>query len=367
LYSWGGVVLKILHIGKYYEPHLGGTEHFTHSLYHELKKDVKIVVLCYNTKPKTEIINDNGIKVVKVATYGKIRSQPVAFGLTRWIKELSKDVDIINLHFPNPLAEIALLRTNINKKIIVTYHMDIVRQKILGKLYNPIMDKILKKSDVIIATSPNYAKTSKNLIKFKDKVKIIPLGINVNTITHRVKKTGVERIMKRYKKNISLCIGRLIYYKGTKYLVDAFKSIDGTLLVIGTGPLEKELKKNAPSNVHFLGKIADLNPYYAACDVFVFPSSERTEAFGMVQLEAMSFSKPLISTNLGTGTSFVNLNGKTGIVVKPKNSMALKKAVETLFYDKRLREKYGREANKRLMKYFTMDKVAKEYLKVYND
>lgn len=356
--------MKVLHIGKYYEPHLGGIEHFTHNLYHKLKKNVKVTVLCYNTKPKTEIINDKGIKVVKVATYGKFRSQPIAFGMSKWIKELSKDVDIINIHFPNPLAEMALLKSKTDKRIIITYHADIVKQKLLVKFYTPIMNEVLEKAETIIVTSPDYAKTSKTLQKFKNKIKIIPLGIDID---EKVDNVEVEKIRKKYGKNIALCVGRLIYYKGTKYAVDAFKNIDGTLLVIGTGPLEKDLKKNAPSNVYFLGKIADLNPYYAACDVFVFPSSERTEAFGMVQLGAMNFSKPLICTNLGTGTSFVNINGKTGIVVKPKDSNALKNAVKKLFSDSKLRKKYGEEAHKRLVNYFTMDKITKEYLKVYND
>lgn len=364
LHHRGDDILKILHIGKYYEPHLGGIEHFTYNLYHELKKNVDIVVLCYNTKPKTEIIKDKGIKVVKVATYGKIRSQPVAFNLIKWVNLLSKDVDIINIHFPNPLAEIAVLNANVNKRIIITYHADIVKQKILSRIYEPLMNKILKKADVIIATSPDYARTSKVLKRFQNKVKIIPLGVFIDS---KVKKKEVENIRKKYGKNIALCVGRLTYYKGTKYLIDAFKDIEGTLLVVGTGPLERELKKNASSNVKFLGKVADLNPYYAACDIFVFPSSERTEAFGMVQLGAMTFSKPLISTNLGTGTSFVNLNRKTGIVVKPKDVGELNKAIKKLFSDNKLREKYGKEANKRLLKLFVINKVAQEYLKVYND
>jgi rhamnosyl/mannosyltransferase len=358
----GDGAVKILHIGKYYEPYLGGIENFTYNLYHKLKNDVEIVVLCYNTKHKTEIIHDKGIKVVKVATFGKARSQPLAFGLTKWIEKLGKDADIIHLHFPNPLAEIAVLRARINKRIIVTYHADIVKQKILSKIYSPFMNKILDKSELIIATSPDYAKSSKVLQKYSKKVKIIPLGINFDTTLN---KKEVLLIKKKYGKFV-LFVGRLIYYKGIEYLIEAFKDINAKLVVIGTGPLEYSLKKRASNNIIFLGRVKNIKDYYSAEEFFVFPSSERTEAFGVVLLEAMSFGKPVICTSLGTGTTFVNIHGKTGLVVKPKDSTALQQAINKLLSSTSLTKRFGEEGRKRVQKYFIIKKIAKEYLKVYH-
>ncbi|MEM3374575.1 MAG: glycosyltransferase [Candidatus Woesearchaeota archaeon] len=352
----------VLHIGKYYEPYLGGMESFTYSLYKELEKKIDLKVISYNTIRKTEILNEKYKKVIKISNLFKFRSQPISISLFFWLKKLLKEVDIVHVHHPNPLVEFYLLPLLKNKKLIVTYHTDIVRQKFLKKLYSPFLYKFLDKSSHIIATSPNYVKSSKILQKYKKKVVVIPLGLALDEIRKNKIKDNLD-LKKKYGDYI-LYVGRLVYYKGVEYLIKSARYIKNNILIIGTGPLEKKLKKIAPKNVIFLGKVPYLELYYQNCKLFVLPSSERTEAFGMVILEAMSFGKPIISTELGTGTSFININGKTGFVVKPKDEKELAKAINKILCDENLYKKFCKNSLYRV-KEFDIKKIADSYLRLY--
>ena len=363
--------MHVLHIGKYYEPNLGGIENHMYNLCHELKKDIKVTALVYNTTNRTEIYTDRGVKVYKIATLAKFRSQPLALQMKKFVKELSEDADIIHIHTPNPLAEYALVTSNINKPIVVSYHSDIVKQKLLLKAYMPYGLKLLDKADAIIAGSRKYANSSSILKRYRNKLRIIPLGIDPNISKH-FSNEDVLKIKHKYGDKIVLFAGRLIYYKGVEYLIEAFRECqEYSLLIIGTGDLENKLIKKVKDlnlkNVYFLGKVKNLIPYYQACDIFVLPSIERSESFGVVQLEAMACNRAVICTEINTGTSFVNKNKETGFVIKPQNSSELTKAIKFLFNHPTIRIQYGKNARKRVLKFFTIKNNTKENLKVYKD
>jgi rhamnosyl/mannosyltransferase len=364
--------IKVLHIGKYYYPYFGGTESHLHTLANELKEAVDIKILVSNTIFKTSIKRDSGIYIYRLASLGSLFSLPLTFSLPFWLKRL--DCDILHFHLPNPLAVISFFLARPSGKVIVSYHSDIIRQRFFSLLFNTILIKFLKKTEVIIVTSKNLIDNSPILTRFKNKCKIIPHGIDLNkfVLTPKVTKES-EEIKQKFSSPIILFVGRLVYYKGLEYLIKAMKKIEASLLVIGDGPLEKRLKNMAynwgiSNKIIWVGKIDNekLVPYYYACDIFVLPSAIKAESFGLVQLEAFACGKPVISTNLPTGVPYVNLHGKTGLVVVPKDSEVIARAVNILLASKELRKHYGQNGRERLEYAFTKEIMSKEVLSIYS-
>jgi glycosyltransferase involved in cell wall biosynthesis len=370
--------LKVLQVYKdYYPPVVGGVEGHINLLANGLKaRGINVKVLVSNTGSRLEREVINGIEVVKVPQLGRFASAPLNAGLPSWLRRLGKDADVIHFHFPNPTGEIASLLAGVGKKVVVTYHSDIVRQARLVKLYSPVLQRFLKGSDVIIATSPNYLQSSKVLHQFKDKCTVIPFGIDLNRFApdgNTVKQ--VASIRKTYEGPLALFIGKFRYYKGLYVLIEAMKMVQGSLLLVGMGPMESDLKKRAASDdelkdrVFFLGELSDQDivSHLHACDVFVFPSIFRSEAFGIVLLEAMACGKPLVSTELGTGTSFVNQHQETGLVVPPNDVKALAGAINYLFANPEVREAFGKAAKARAEKYFCLDRMVEDVIRTYQD
>lgn len=360
--------MKIIHLTKYYYPHLGGMENHVQLLSEELikQKNIELKIIAANVKNKYEERTINNVKVIYLPRWFEKFSTAITPSL---IKHLRKEkADIWHLHLPSPMAVISYLIAKPKGKLVIMWHSDIIKQKFLLKLYKPFLNKILKQTNIIIATSPQYVSSSPYLSKYKNKCKIIPLGIDTNYFKPTEKiTTQAKKIKEKFRRKIILFVGRLIYYKGLEYLIEAMKDIDADLLIIGSGKLEKELKTKSKNhgNIHFLGKVDDLRPYYAACDIFILPSIHRSEAFGIVQMEAMAFGKPVISTKLGTGVEFINQDGKTGILVEPKNSSELKNAIIKLLNDNVLCEKLGSYAKKRVQEEFTKEIVAKKVFDIY--
>ena len=230
-------------------------------------------------------------------------------------------------------------------------------------------------SDKIIATSPNYIETSNVLKHLKNKCTVIPLGINIDRFCQDGDRVKIEKIRNRNENQpIILFVGCFRYYKGLEFLISAMKRVQARLFLIGAGPEEQNLRNIVERNhlnekVHFLGELpdAEVNAYYKACDIFVLPSKLRSEAFGMVQLEAMCCGKPVISTELGTGTSFVNLDQQTGIVVKPNDSESLSNALSILINNPIKRMTLGGCGSKRVRQLFTAEQMVNSTLKLYED
>ena len=361
----------ILHVGKFYYPVKGGVENHLYLLCNELKKDYRTEVLAANEKFKgySEVIN--GVKVRRLTNLGRLFSMSFCPAMALWLRKIK--AKIIHIHLPNPLADFSYLLARPCGKLVVMYHSDIVRQKMLLPLYRPVLFALLRRAEVIIATSRNYIESSYILKKFRDKCVVVPLGIDLERfeLTESIKEE-VKSIRERFGNNILLFVGRLVYYKGLEYFIEAMEDIPGHLVIIGTGPLEKKLKAMSKrlglqDKITFLYNISDaeLPAYYHASEVFILPSIERSEAFGIVQLEAMACGKPVISTRLDSGVPFVNLDGETGILVEPRSSKEISRAAKLLLADKELRQRLGKKGRERVEEIFTKERVASQIKEIY--
>ena len=370
--------LKVLQVYKdYYPPVVGGVEGHINLLANGLKKrGVKVEVLVSNTRARLEVEFINGIRVIKVPQLGRFASAPFNPTLSAWVRRLGEGADVIHFHFPNPTGEMSSLLAGLRSKIVVTYHSDIIRQARLAKFYSPFMLKFLNGSAAIIATSPNYVESSEVLRHFRDKCRVIPFGIDLKRFAPNSETAEqVAAIRRAYRTPTALFIGKFRYYKGLYVLLEAMKTVQGSLLLIGIGPMERDLKRKVAADddlkekVFFLGEVSDEDVvnHLHACDVFVFPSIFRSEAFGIVLLEAMACGKPLISTELGTGTSFVNQHQETGLVVPPNDIKALAGAINYLFVNPEVRGRFGKAARERVEKYFCLDRMVEDVIRTYQD
>lgn len=366
--------LKILHFYKTYAPDAhGGVEQFIFQLAHgSSSRGIEVHVLSLSPDVQDEtLVFDNHV-VHRVRQNFEIRSTGFSIKAFTKYAELAKQADIVHLHFPWPFADLVHFATNVSKPVLLTYHSDIVRQRVSLTLYRPLMHRFLKSVDRIIATSPNYLQTSETLRKYRDKTEVIPIGLDRSTYPD-CDLSQAEKWPTFFGKKFFLFVGVLRYYKGLYILLDALHGTDYSVVIAGAGPIEAELRRYAAklglTGVHFVGaltdseKVALFNLSYAV----VFPSHLRSEAFGITLLEAAMFGKPMISSEVGTGTSFVNIHGETGLVVPPSDPTALKEALRFLLENPTLAEEMGRRAHLRYQRHFTAAQMTEQYLAVYRD
>ncbi|BBV06419.1 glycosyltransferase [Providencia rettgeri] len=371
--------MRILHYTKYYPPFHGGIEKVTYDLVDgAIKKGHDVEVLCYEHKKerkKTEIKHN----VTRSKTLFTVFKMPFSISILFSLAKKRKQCDILHVHLPNPLAMVYVLLTNLfcpKIKIIAHWHSDIVKQKTLLKIIKPIQYLFLKHADSIIVTSKPYSESSKCLSKFKDKIIVIPIGINIDGLELNIKHSENFKSINSNKK-IVFSLGRLTYYKGFKYLINSANYLDDSILIIigGVGEEKESLEKliisnNLQDKVKLLGSIDSnlIASYYSLCDIFCLPSIERSEAFGVVQLEAMSFAKPVISTDIkGSGVSWVNKDNESGLIVKPENSKQIANAILQLANNQDLYQKLSIGAFNRFNKLFTALEMNKMTLKLYKD
>jgi len=364
--------MKILHIYKDYYPVLGGMENHIKLLAEgQVKQGLEVTVLVTNNSFRSVLQNINGVQVVKAGRLATIASTPLSLSLPLLLRQ--QRPDIAHLHFPYPVGELSYLLFGRASHMVITYHSDIVRQKGLLHLYRPFLWKVLYRADRIIATSPNYIESSPYLRPLKHKCRVVPLSIEIERFLD-ADPSQVQQIRAMYGSPLILFVGKLRYYKGLHYLLRAMPEIPGKLLIIGEGPMESDLRQliislNLSGKVFFLGEVSDeeLPAYYHACDVFVLPASERSEAFGTVQIEAMASGLPVVCTELGTGTSFVNVHGKTGLVVPARDSAVLATAILSLLGDEQLRQEMGRNARERALQEFSLQTMVDRITKLYEE
>lgn len=365
--------IRVLQVNKLYSPWIGGVETVTQDIAEGLNSEVDMNVLVCQPKGKGAVETVNGVKVTRAGSLGIYFSMPVSFSFIFKLRKMSKNADIIQLHDPNPLGDLALLLSGYKGKTAVWWHSDIVKQKKLLFFFKPIMNRFLKRVDRIIVATEGHITSSKYLGKYKEKCVVVPYGIKVDeylnnprlpVLTEKLTDSGSKKV---------LFTGRLIYYKGIEVLVRAFEEISGAeLFIIGTGSEESGMRelvseKNMSDKVHFLGNMPKdkLRAAFADCDFLVLPSVANSEAFGLVQLEAMVYGKPVINTNLPTGVPFVSVDGKTGITVPVNDIGALAAAIQKLTDDSALREEYGRNAAERVKQEFDVNKMAESVLSEY--
>ncbi len=361
--------MNILHLYKDYFPVEGGIENHIKQLAEaQAARGNQVSVLVASRNARTHVETINGVRVLFAARLATISSAPVSPAMFALLRR--EQPDIVHLQFPYPWGEFANYFFGRARTTVMTYQSDIVRQKYLRAVYAPLMWRVLQRADKIIATSPNYIASSPVLREFTDKCIVIPLGIDPTPFENARSHT-----LAHSQTPILLFVGRLRYYKGLEYLLEALCELPrAQLIVVGTGPMERAWRAMArqldvDDRVVFVGAVrdAELPAYYAACDVFVLPSSERSEAFGLVQLEAMASGKPVVSTELGTGTSFVNADGETGFVVPARDARALAAAITRLIDNEALRTRMGIAGRARVQQEFSLDKMVDRVMAVYDN
>lgn len=362
--------LRVLQVGKYYPPHAGGMETHLEALCGELKGsvDLEIVVAASEGFATNEEIRE-GMELTRAGKLFNLRSAPFCPGMVRKIR--ASNADLVHIHLPNPGAILAYLASGHRGRLVFTYHSDIVRQKVLSKFFDPILHHALNRSDAIIASSSNYIASSYVLPQYREKCRVIPFGIPIDHF-QQCDIAEVARLRQLYGPRIVLGVGRMVYYKGFEHLIEAMRFVDGRLIIVGRGPLHSALRQKAEScgvseRVAFLADVEDVRPYYHAADVFALSSVARSEAFGIVQLEAMACGKPVINTDLDSGVTSVSPDGVTGITVPPADSAALGQALSSLLDDPLLRDSYGRAGELRVKQHFSVQKMARETLKLYHE
>lgn len=361
--------LSTLHVGKFYPPSMGGVERHLQVLCENLQRAIKIKVVVANQGRRRIEEWVRGIKVVRTGTLFNLSAAPVC---PQMIGEIHRSgADIVHLHLPNPMAALAYLASGHRGKLVITYHSDVVRQKFLGKIFEPIISSLMKRCSAVIATSPNYLHTSPLLSAYRDRCHIIPYGIPLEQfeVCDRI---AVMHLRRQYGRRLVVSVGSLVYHKGFEFLIRAMAKVNGCLLIIGDGPLRASLEAEAKScgvsdRVFFFGEMQneEIIPYYHAADVFVLPSIARSEAFGIAQLEAMACGKPVINTRLDSGVPFVSLDRVTGLTVPPMDVEALAAAINRLLDNQLLRSELGAAARRRVHEEFSLEVMTRRMLHLY--
>ncbi len=357
--------MKILHIYKDYFPVLGGIENYIKVLAEaQAAAGHQVIVAVCDPGMAMHIEELNGVKVIKSRRWATVASMPLSIGHPLVIARLKPDV--VHVHSPYPLGEISAWLFKARVPLVITHHSDVVRQKGWLRLYAPLLRRVLKHARCIIATSPRYIETSPWLAPVKDKCVVIPLGVDHRRFMPSPEPFGGPPTV--------LFVGRLRYYKGVDTLLHALVDLpDVHLNVVGNGPMRDEWEALAGTlglseRVHFAGEVPDedLPAQYRQAHLFVLPANARAEAFGTVLLEAMAAGLPCISTEVGSGTSWVVQDGISGRVVPPRDPPALAEAIRELVTAPAKRQAMGEAGRLRVETEFTQELMTQRVLEVYH-
>ena len=364
--------MRILHVYRTYFPDTqGGLEEVIRQIClnsSDHGAESRIFTLTGNLSPS--ILRRPEGRVYRVSLDGELASCGISWRAGKVFRRLVDWADLIHYHFPWPFADFLHFTNSINKPTVVTYHSDIVRQRFLGRMYRPIMNRFLGAMDRVVCTSPNYFATSDVLSQFSKKVEVIPIGLNEASYPP-VASSEVDSVEETYGRDFFLFVGVLRYYKGLHILLDAIKGSSIRVVIAGSGPTEQELRAQAKSqnltNVIFAGSVDEATKVslFKLARGVVFPSYLRSEAFGVTLLEGAMYGNPLISTEVGSGTSHVNIDGKTGYVVAPGSAAQLRAAMEKLINNPDTAASFGRKARERYLELFTGELMGQRYASLY--
>ena len=363
--------MRVVHLGKYYPPHRGGIESVTETLCRGLvARGIDVTVLASNETADSRTDTVDGVRVVRVGRQAEFRSQPLNLGLVKAL--MSLDYDLLHVHTPNPVGVLTALGVCGNKPVVVTHHSDIIRQRVLGLAATFAHGLLYRKAAAVVAATPRHLEFSPILKRFRDRAQVIPFAL-ANPIASEG--TSWDHSLPDRWRNtpLALFVGRLVYYKGLAVLLRALeRAKDVNLAIVGTGPLKQSLVRMSTrlgldSRLVFLGNLEEerLHALYRACRYLVLPSTSAAEAFGMVQLEAMSAGKPVISTRLDSGVPYVNQHERTGLIVTPGNHTELACAMERLGTDSALAARLGEGAKHRARNDFASERVLDQWLELY--
>lgn len=366
--------MKILQLVKYYDPCQGGMETVVKNIVEgviDSSDDISFTIYSNNHKRNfvKSVKKKNRETIIKEITPVYLKSQPLNLRYPS-LKKLVKDHDVIHHHYPFPTMELTLLRylkKFSDKKLVITWHANIKnsRWSWIERIYNPMIEKLLDRADTIIVTSPQLFEASTILKNYVDKIKIIPLSFDPKYLSVSSKKYPSERSFE------VLFVGKIRQYKGVEYLIKAIKNLEVKLKIVGNGEELQNLKAlvkelNIGNKVIFASNADDneLAQFYKNADLFVLPSINEAEAFGVVQLEAMANGLPVINTNLESGVPFVSLDDYSGITVSPKDADGLENAIRKIISNKELYELYSINALERV-EFFSREKMSKAYKEIY--
>ncbi len=367
--------VRVLHLYKTSLPSsFGGVEQVIDQIGRGLSaRGVQVDVLALtgdDKAPKTA--NFNGYTLHREKSLLKLASTDVSFSVITRYRQLAERADVIHYHFPWPFMDLVHFSARANTHSVVTYHSDIIRQKVLRALYTPVMHKFLGQVDRIVATSPNYLATSSVLKKFENKTSVIPIGVDAGSQV-KPSKEILAHWQRKFGDRFFLFVGQLRYYKGLRILIEAARKVDYPVVIVGAGPMQKEIEAEASKfklkNVHFLGSLSEENKaaLLKLCYAVVHPSNIRSEAFGVSLLEGAMNGKPMISSEIGTGTTFVNIKDETGMVVPPNDPGSLAQAMQFLWANPDKAVEMGARANRRQQSFFRSEQMVDSYLKLYRD
>ena len=370
--------IRVLHAAKLFPPPFGGIETVLERLTQGLcELDPLLHLDILATHPTTSSSTeryDGRLKVSEIRSIFQIARTPIAPGYLKALNQSS--ADLVHFHFPYPWAELSFLFSSLKKPYIISYHSDIVKQKTLLKIWKPFMNRFLSGAARIVVASPHIIRSSPVLNgSLSKKTEVIPYGIDTayfQSTNNTIEEALGLRVEVAGAKPLLFFLGRLVYYKGINILIEAMKNLDAHLIIGGDGPLRNELenlvrRSGLTSKVTFAGNIPteELRKYYQAADLFVLPSTDTSEAFGMVMLEAHASGIPVISTDLPTGVVFVNQHNKTGLCVRAQDSIALAVGFQMLLNNPILRSEMGAFAKKRAGEEFDTRIMSKRYYELY--
>ena len=358
--------MHILHIYKDYFPVLGGIENHIKVLADaQSSAGHRVTVLVCDPGHRTRRERRAGVEVIKAGRLATAASMPLSLRQFTLLSRLHPDV--VHVHSPYPLGEVSAWLVQGRSPLIITHHSDVVRQRRWLRLYGPLLRRVLGAASRIIATSPRYVETSPWLRPVREKCVVVPLGVEHHRFIPPVTSFDGPRTL--------LFVGRLRYYKGLDTLLRAMATLsDVHLTVVGEGPMQGLWKAlttelGIANRVRFTGAVDDaaLAAHYHQAHLFVLPANARAEAFGTVLLEAMASGLPCITTEVGTGTSWVVQDGVTGLVVLPQDHEALARSIHSLLADPQRRTAMGRAARARVESEFTQERMIARVQAVYEE
>ncbi len=366
--------MRVLHFFKTYLPDsVGGIEQVIYQLCqsgiaHGIQSEV--LTLSANPHPLEVMVADH--KVHRARLDIQLASTGFSYSVLQRFRELAAQADVINYHFPWPFMDLVHFTARINKPTVVTYHSDIVRQKHLLRLYSPLMRRFLGQADRIVAASPNYLATSEVLKHYRNKTVVVPYGLDKSSYPVPTT-TCVEGWRQRFGERFFLFVGVMRYYKGLHILLEAAQGNGYPIVIVGAGPLEQELREQAAAlglhHVHFVGRLGeeDKVALLQLCEAILFPSHLRSKAFGISLLEGAMYGKPMISSEIGTGTSFINIHNETGLVVPPSDPLAFRAAMRTLWDNPLQAQAMGQKAALRYEQLFTAEQMSLQMAQIYRE
>ncbi len=367
--------LRVLQVASFYAPTIGGMETVLQTLAEGLvARGDSVTVLCASESARGADEVLAGVRVIRSPSLGKLLSQPMSLLLPVTLAKLAGSFDVVHLHMPNPLAELATALLPRSLPVVVTYHADINRQRALRPLYAPVRNAILARCRRIVVPTENHIQFSEVLPSLRDKCVVVPFGIPpARYHLDAAARTFADELRRRHGRFV-LFVGRLVYYKGLSTLVDGARDVDAPVVVVGDGPLRAETQRKIDElglgpRVSLVGAVSqgELNAYLEACSILVLPSVSRAEGFGMTLLEGMLFGKPLVTTRLPSGVQLVNEDGVTGLQVQPSEPHALAAALNRLLGDEGLRVSMGAAARARLEQSFSLERMVSGYRTIYEE